>query len=36
LLLQPALQYGFIPAIILFGMLFTKPKPSVAQLLFLA
>jgi len=33
---KPLLQYGFIPAIIIAGMMFTKPKPTVAQLLFLA
>jgi hypothetical protein len=33
--LQPIMHYGFIPAIIVAGMLFTKPRPTVGQLLFL-
>jgi hypothetical protein len=33
--LQPIVHYGFIPAIIVAGMLFTKPRPTVGQLLFL-
>jgi hypothetical protein len=30
---QPAIHYGFIPAVILVGLLATKPRPSVWQLL---
>jgi hypothetical protein len=32
---KPIVHYGFIPAIIVAGMLFTKPRPTVGQLLFL-
>jgi hypothetical protein len=32
---QPIVHWGFIPAIIVAGMLFTKPRPTVGQLLFL-
>lgn len=32
----PLLHWGFIPAVILVGMLTTKPRPTVGQLFFLA
>jgi hypothetical protein len=32
---QPIVHWGFIPAIIVAGMLFTKPRPTLAQLLLL-
>ena len=31
---QPIVHWGFIPTVILVGMLFTKPRPSIGQLLF--
>lgn len=33
--LQPIVHFGFIPAVILLGMLTTKPRPSLGQLLWL-
>lgn len=32
---QPIVQWGFIPAIIVAGMLFTKPRPTLGQLVLL-
>lgn len=31
--LQPAVHWGFIPAIIVLGVLTTEPRPTLAQLL---
>lgn len=33
LLLQPAIHYGFIPAVIIVGLLVTKPRPNIWQLI---
>eukprot|EP00195_Chlamydomonas_chlamydogama_P016339 CAMPEP_0202900594 /NCGR_PEP_ID=MMETSP1392-20130828/11923_1 /ASSEMBLY_ACC=CAM_ASM_000868 /TAXON_ID=225041 /ORGANISM="Chlamydomonas chlamydogama, Strain SAG 11-48b" /LENGTH=58 /DNA_ID=CAMNT_0049587015 /DNA_START=117 /DNA_END=293 /DNA_ORIENTATION=+ len=33
---KPLVHVGFIPAVILVGMLFTKPRPSIGQLLWLS
>lgn len=33
--LQPIVQWGFIPAIIVAGMMFTKPRPTLGQLVLL-
>ena len=33
--MQPVVHYGFIPAVIIVGMLFTKPRPTIGQLFFL-
>jgi hypothetical protein len=33
---QPIVHWGYIPAVIIVGMLFTKPQPSIGQLFFLA
>lgn len=30
---QPIVHYGFIPTIVVLGMLYTEPRPSLAQLL---
>ena len=30
---QPIVHYGFIPTILVLGMLYTEPRPSLAQLL---
>lgn len=30
---KPIVQYGFIPAVIIVGMLTTKPRPTIAQLI---
>ncbi|PNH05184.1 hypothetical protein TSOC_008624 [Tetrabaena socialis] len=32
---KPIVHWGFIPAIILIGMLTTKPRPTLGQLLWL-
>jgi hypothetical protein len=32
---QPIVQWGFIPAIIVAGMMFTKPRPTLGQLVLL-
>ena len=32
---QPLVHYGFIPCVILVGMLATKPRPTIGQLLWL-
>ncbi len=32
--LQPIVHWGFIPTVIVLGFLFTKPKPTIGQLLF--
>jgi hypothetical protein len=32
---QPIVQWGFIPAIIVAGMMFTKPRPTLQQLVLL-
>jgi hypothetical protein len=34
-MLQPIVQWGFIPAIIVAGMMFTKPRPTLGQLVLL-
>ena len=31
--LQPLVHYGFIPCIVILGMTYTEPKPSLLQLL---
>jgi hypothetical protein len=33
LAVQPIVHYGFIPTILVLGMLYTEPRPSLAQLL---
>ena len=30
---QPIVHYGFIPTILVLGMLYTEPRPSLVQLL---
>jgi hypothetical protein len=35
MVLQPIVQWGFIPAIIVAGMMFTKPRPTLQQLVLL-
>jgi hypothetical protein len=35
MLLQPIVHWGFIPAIIVAGMLLTKPRPTLQQLVLL-
>lgn len=32
---KPIVHFGFIPAVILVGMLATKPQPTISQLLWL-
>lgn len=32
--IEPAVQWGFIPAVILLGMYTTKPRPAIAQFFF--
>ncbi|KAI8469104.1 MAG: translocase of mitochondrial outer membrane [Monoraphidium minutum] len=31
---EPAIHWGFIPAVILIGMYTTKPRPSIGQFFF--
>lgn len=33
LFLQPYIHYGFVPAVVLVGLMWTSPRPSVWQLI---